>query len=238
MSGMPAGQWKGQQPLKDAILFFVKYPDAGKVKTRLARSIGDAAAVRLYRCFVLDLLDRLRFSGYPFFVFAAPAEKTLKTKKWLGNVSCLPQKGADLGARMYHAFTDIFEQDFERALIIGSDSPDLPEDVFSRSFEILLKNEYVIGPAKDGGYYLLGMKRRGLSKTVFADMVWSTPDVMAETEKRLKQSGWTYACLTPWSDVDAVDDLRRLYQRNTQTPFAQSRTMRCIAKVLRPHGTG
>ena len=144
---------------KNCILFFVKYPEAGLVKTRLSAELNETMAVELYRTFVLDLLSMLGKFATPFQICFFPENSLEKFMGWLGDkYAYMPQHGEDLGQRMENSLAEAFAQGFNRAIIIGSDSPDLPEELIHEAFSSLEIHDAVIGPSVDGGYYLIGFR--------------------------------------------------------------------------------
>ena len=115
---------------------------------------------------------------------------------------------------MHGAFIDVFAQGFERCVLIGSDSPDLPVGQVNDAFDKLYSADLVLGPSTDGGYYLIGCKRQSLCQYVFHNIHWSTANVFSETVKRIAESGLKFAQLPQWSDVDEFDDLKYFHKRN------------------------
>ena len=198
-----------------SILFFVKLPRPGTVKTRLGKTIGDDAATQLYDCFVQDLRVTLRQLGITPLIFFAPADQGLAVEQWLGSGQpYYPQAGDDLGERMALAFEHGFQRGYKRLLIVGSDSPDLPLNYLQDALQALAHHQMVIGPSQDGGYYALGFTQTNYVPQVFTDIPWSTSTVFAETLQILQQSPHPIYQLPGWYDVDTVEDLWQLYQRN------------------------
>ncbi len=145
--------------LSPALLVFVKAPVPGTVKTRLGKSIGPESACDLYRCFGVDLMARIRTLGWPILVFFSPSEAQAAIEDWLNPSQCFPQASGDLGARMCRAFEMGFEQGFDPLMILGSDSPDIPLNIFPSALAALQGNNCVLGPSDDGGYYTLGFSK-------------------------------------------------------------------------------
>ncbi|MBI4634214.1 MAG: TIGR04282 family arsenosugar biosynthesis glycosyltransferase [Deltaproteobacteria bacterium] len=215
------------------ILLFVKSPEQAPVKSRLAADIGEEAAGELYRNFVLDILETL--SGVTatmrcaLHVCVHPPGALQQTRKWLGNdYRCLPQRGQNLGERMRNAFQAGFAEGYKRAVIIGSDTPDLTGEIITEGLRRLEHGEAVIGPAHDGGYYLIGFRSDTFLPAVFEDIPWSTGDVFAATMKIFRQAKSDVAVLPPWRDVDTLSDLQDFRMRREKSSFADSRTMRCL----------
>jgi rSAM/selenodomain-associated transferase 1 len=208
------------------VLLFVKFPEKEKVKYRLAVGLTDDIAVELYRNFVLDTLSMLEGLSLSFYVCFYPPADQKKFFTWLGTqYQFLPQEGADLGERMRSCFTRAFTIGFHRVVLIGSDSPDLPGDYLNKAFTGLQKKDVVLGPAIDGGYYLIGFRNTTFTPSVFEEIHWSTPSVLAGTMANIQKANRTMYLLPSWSDVDTIDDLKRLAIRSKNTAFKSSRTI-------------
>jgi uncharacterized protein len=193
-----------------ALLVFVRAPREGTVKTRLAASIGDAAALGIYRRLAEHTLAVARGagSGIDLRVLHAPDDAGAEVGAWLGEgPRFLPQGDGDLGTRMERAFTGAFADGADRAIVVGTDLPGITSDLILAAFELLERSEVVIGPADDGGYYLLGLRR--LVPGLFAGVPWSTPAVLATTLRRLAAEGIVPGLLERHRDVDVVEDIPR-----------------------------
>jgi rSAM/selenodomain-associated transferase 1 len=193
--------------LKNTLLIFIRNPELGKVKTRLARTLGDEEALRIYHL----LLEKTRQAAlgcdadrlllYSDFVDAQdPWSSDFFHKK--------TQYSGDLGARMESAFQVAFESGAGKAVVIGSDCPGLTGEVLQQAFDLLDTADFVLGPVPDGGYYLLGMK--ALESSVFYDIEWSTETVRAKTLDKIQAAGKTFSLLPMLSDVDTEADWRAL----------------------------
>ena len=214
----------------ECILFFVKYPEKGRVKTRLAKTIGDEHAAGLYQCFMLDMLATLEATSVMVCVCYTPEYAEQHFRAWLGHHHLyMAQQGNDLGERMNHAFQEAFQKGFERVLIVGSDLPDLPSYHITRAFVQLQTFGSVIGPSGDGGYYLLGFQKETFSSEVFQDIVWSHSSVYAETLKKLEQRHLAFFILPSWDDIDNLDELQQWYTRNRSAEVTRAKyTMQYI----------
>jgi rSAM/selenodomain-associated transferase 1 len=216
---------------KNCLLFFVKYPQKGQVKTRLSAELDEDITVELYRNFILDLLSMLKGLRIKFQICFSPADSQKKFEEWLGTqYFYVPQQGDDLGQRMKNAFIHAFDQGFQRAVIIGSDSPDLPGDLINEAFLYLETHDAVIGPSTDGGYYLIGFSKAAFLPEVFEGIGWSTDMVLRKTLTILEKAGLKFRQLPAWRDVDTLDDLKDLVQRSHNKSFSSSRTMLYISK--------
>src|SRR3989338_332862 len=144
------------------VLYFVKYPEPGKVKTRLAKSIGNEAAANAYRGLAesgFRTLQELAGNEFKVTVMFDPPGKESEIKEWLSGASdYMTQQGNDLGERLTHAFQRSFSEEACAVIALGSDTLGLKKDVIEKAFDSLQYYDVVIGPAKDGGYYLIGCK--------------------------------------------------------------------------------
>jgi len=213
------------------ILLFVKYPEKGKVKMRLSIDLNEDIVQELYRCFVQDTLTAVKKINFQLFICFFPIEAQKKFQKWLGSTLLfLPQNGEDLGERMKNSFTDVFTKGFRQAVLIGSDSPDLPKKYIKQAFVILQTKDTVLGPTIDGGYYLIGFHTNTFSPSVFEDIPWGNHMVFQETMKKIEQAHRSVGILPMWSDVDTIADLKHLIYRAKNTSFKSSQTMTYLRK--------
>jgi len=213
------------------VLLFVKYPEKGKVKRRLSVDINEDIVRELYRCFVRDTLTTVKKIDSQLFICFFPVETQKKFRKWLGSTLLfLPQNGVNLGMRMKNSFIDVFTQGFQRAVLIGSDSPDLPKKYIEQAFIILQTRDVVLGPTVDGGYYLIGFHSNTFTPSVFEDISWGNEMVFQETVMKIKQAHRSLGLLPIWRDVDTIGDLKLLVQRAKNTSFKSSQTMTYLRK--------
>lgn len=192
------------------MLVFVRAPEPGRVKTRLAAAIGAEGALRVYLRLAEHALAEARSlaaEGVEIRVHYTPAGAGAAVREWLGDgPAYLPQaESEDLGERMRDAFAAAFADGVERVVIVGSDLPHLTSALLHRAFDVLDAHPAVLGPARDGGYYLLGL--RGMIDGIFSGVPWSTPDVLAATLERFRASGVEAEMLEELVDVDEVEDL-------------------------------
>lgn len=200
------------------VILFIKAPEAGRVKTRLATVVGSDMALSLYRQFVETTVARLKPFG-PLRIAYTPENKKALINTWLtGNHELCPQRGEDLGKRMEHALTEAFSDGHTRAVIMGGDIPDLPVRLIHEAFQALETSDTVFVPVSDGGYGLVGARKGALLAPVFEGMRWSHPAVMAETVKRAKAHGISFQLLNGWHDIDTPDDLMAFVKRHEDRP--------------------
>lgn len=188
---------------------FAKYWEPGKVKTRLAESLGDVEAANLYRQFVEVLLERFGHVANRRVLAYWPAERleqfaALTRKHW----QLEQQTPGNLGCRMTNYFRKTFSSGASAAALIGSDSPTLPADTFERTQRGLKSADVVLGPTEDGGYYLVGLTR--WIPEIFQDILWSSDRVFEQTVEKLSRLGLNYATLPTWYDIDDWHDLLRM----------------------------
>ncbi len=211
---------------ESCLLFFVKYPEKGKVKLRLSKDLDEGIAQELYQCFILDTLVMIEKMDIPFFICVSPSSKKSEFQRWLGSTNqYLTQKGKDLGERMKNSFKEVFAKGVQNAVLIGSDSPDLPEEYIKQAFATLETRDVVLGPTFDGGYYLIGFKASTFAPSAFEDILWSSPMVFQQTVTKIQHLKRSIGLLPTWSDIDTISDLRNLVDRSTNTSFKSSKTM-------------
>ena len=208
------------------LVMFVRFPEQGQVKSRLAKDLGEEAATNLYRCFVEDLLERFSKEACRLRIAFCPAEKEREMREMLGDEFCyIPQMGEDLGERMKLAFLRCFSEGARSVVLIGSDIPDLPARIVDGAFRALDKYEAVIGPSVDGGYYLLGFKEDTFCGDVFRGLPWGAETVFQETMSILHMAGALVHVLPVWRDIDKQEDIAAVIKNSEDTGFADSRTM-------------
>ncbi len=216
-----------------SILVFVKAPKKGKTKSRLVSAVGENTALDIYKTFTVDIVDALRKTPHALKIYFYPHNSRKAVENWLGkDLSYMPQEGKDLGERMANAFVDCFSGGIAKVVLIGSDIPDLPYAMIDEAFSALESNDAVIGPASDGGYYLIGFKRNTFMAGIFREIAWGTSSVYRETMKRFAESVPLVHILPEWHDVDTIDDLRSFFVRNLDTEFKASRSMAICRKIF------
>ena len=183
------------------LLIFTRNPELGKVKKRLAVSIGDESALKVYQCLLQHTVEVTKDLPVAKWVFYS--EKIPEEDIWDSSFSKKLQQGEDLGARMEQAFSEAFKKGFQKVVIIGSDLFDLQEEDLKMAFLALDDHDYVLGPAQDGGYYLLGMKKE--SPQLFSNKDWSTDIVFHQTLQDLKQE--KLKLLPVRNDIDTFEDM-------------------------------
>jgi rSAM/selenodomain-associated transferase 1 len=205
---------------------FVRFPGQGRVKSRLAKDMGEEAARNLYRRFVEDLSERFSKEAYKLRIAFHPADKEREMREMLGaEFSYIPQTGEDLGERMKLAFLRCFSEGARFVVLIGSDIPDLPVRIVDEAFRALDKYEAVIGPSVDGGYYLIGFREDTLNRDVFTGLPWGAETVFQETMNILHTASARVHVLPVWRDIDEHEDIAALIKNSEDKGFADSKTM-------------
>jgi len=190
-----------------------KSPRSGQVKTRLCPPLSPLDAAGLHHAFLRDTTARVcgLADVRVVLAYAPPEDRELFAEVSEGAV-LLPQSDGDLGERLSAMFESLYARGFRRIVALGADTPTLPLAFVHRAFALLDLPDVgaVLGPAEDGGYYLIGL--RGPQPHVFHGIPWSTGRVFAETKQRAEDTGLGVACLPPWWDVDTFADLGRLVE--------------------------
>jgi rSAM/selenodomain-associated transferase 1 len=214
---------------ENALIIFAKAPIPGQVKTRLCPPLTPDEAASLHGSFVLDAIERSKAGargssgpkGIDRFLACAPSSKHVffRIMEERHGIHLIDQIGEDLGARMSQAATHVFSKGYHRVLLVGSDLPTLQPGVYAQALDLLEARDLVLGPAQDGGYYLLGLRR--MAPELFVGIPWSTDQVLTLTRRNAEQAGLTTALLAPCRDVDTLDDLQALIAE--AGPAAQGR---------------
>lgn len=191
---------------RDLLIIFVKNPEQGKVKTRLASDIGSKKALHIYQkllAYTRAVVQNLNVTKQVWY-----SSRIDSSDEWSGgSFSKKLQKGDHLGERMQEAFRQGFRDGFGRIAIIGSDCPDLKEEQLKRAFEKLESCDVVLGPSQDGGYYLLGMNQ--YIPDLFQNKSWSRDSLYGETIQTLEKLDKSWDELEELNDIDTLDDLNK-----------------------------
>jgi hypothetical protein len=196
-----------------ALVVMARYPLPGTTKTRLARTLGDEETRKLYQAFLIDLANHFAGTDYDLYWAYTPAEIdytvfiNMLVPHLAGTTRSFSQQGTDFAARLLHAFRWTRQQGYTSTILIGSDSPHVTRELVSQAREALQEADVVLGPADDGGYYLIAMRE---PHDVFSDIPMSTSVVTALTLARAKGLGLTTRLIEPLFDVDEYTDLLRL----------------------------
>jgi rSAM/selenodomain-associated transferase 1 len=209
-----------------ALVVMARYPTKGQIKTRLAYSIGEEVTFHLYQAFLRDLAER--FAGWTYALHWAytPAEYDFLTfaatlaPEYAASMHAFPQQGADLGTRLHQVFYTTRVHQFPRTIVISSDTPHISRAIIREARQALESTDVVLGPAEDGGYYLIAMRE---PHDVFQGIPMSTEVVLQMTIEKAQEQGLSVHLLDPLFDIDGQPDLIRLaellQQDRTLAPF-------------------
>lgn len=212
-----------QSPARQSVIvLFTRYPQAGKVKTRLINRLGPQGAADLHSRLTKQVISRLRpalTAGSVRSVqlqvyYCGGTQQEIQT--WLGSdIPLARQQGNDLGERMLHAFEHTWRQGAEKVLLIGSDCPEINPAILASGLEYLQQHDVVLGPASDGGYYLIGLparlkKEKQNYSDLFQNIDWGTDQVRRQTLDRAKKNNLSFALLPELHDIDRPEDLVHL----------------------------
>ena len=202
---------------REEVLIFTRYPRAGKVKTRLMEKLGRGEAARIHKFLAEHALKtgrqvtRMRTAGLTVWYTGSTDQEM---RDWLGNdIPLAKQQGNDLGRKMAAAFHNTWAQGAHAAVLIGSDCPSLDAALIGEALDRLEKNDVVLGPAADGGYYLIGLHRRiemHKAASLFENITWGTNSTLRQTIAQAAKAGLSIATLKELHDIDRPEDLAYL----------------------------
>jgi len=186
-----------------ALIVFARNPVKGKVKSRLAKTLGNDKALEIYlRLLLLTYKHTKKLDCDKFLLLSEFIDEGLYDSTYSKKL----QKGFDLGLRMLNAFKDLFDAGYNKIVLIGVDCSSLTEEILKESFDKLNAHDVVIGPSQDGGYYLIGLKKA--YGFLFANMTWGNDKVLQETIKRITENKITFYLVKELIDIDDEEDLQ------------------------------
>jgi len=193
----------------NSLLVVAKQPIPGQTKTRLCPPLLQAQAANLYECFLRDTLEIMRkVPDVERMISFLPENAQDYFRRLAPDMELICQRGASLGERLDHLLTATLSNGSQRAVVMDSDSPTLPSEYVSRAFDQLIDADVVLGPTRDGGYYLIGMKRP--QPHLLCQVQMSTSHVLADTLALAKATGLAVSLLPAWYDIDTIADLHQL----------------------------
>lgn len=208
-----AQKHKRKSSAQKKLIVFTRYPEPGQTKTRLIPALGAAGAATLQRQMTEHTLRQARQLVTRRAVWLEVRYEggdQTAMQYWLGaELTLRPQGGGDLGARLQWAMQAAFDEEFDRVVVIGTDCPELSVDILEEAFRALRNNEVVIGPAADGGYYLIGFSCP--LEMLFQDIAWGTETVLATTLAKAAEMGIVPFLLPTLNDIDRPEDLRHVH---------------------------
>jgi rSAM/selenodomain-associated transferase 1 len=193
--------------VKNALIIFAKSPEGGDVKTRLAGHLTDAERLELYTALLEATIGELKdIENVDTFISYTPPEGGEYFREF--GLGMFPQPGGDIGRRMHRALDKVLEDGYQKAVLVGVDIPGLSARIILKAFELLSDSDIVFGPARDGGYYLVGLKVP--EEKIFKDIEWSTENTLRQSIQKAEASGKSVACTEELSDIDTAEDIKKL----------------------------
>jgi len=216
--------------MRKAIIVMTKIPIAGTVKTRLSPPLSVEQSATLAECFLRDTVCKAKSLENNLIIAYSPIKKLSVLQRILPEQKTfIKQKGANLGARMFHAFEFAFARNLDSVVMIGTDSPTLPAEFVRRAFENLFESDAVLGRTTDGGFYLIGL--RILKKEIFESVEWSSPKTFEQTARNIETAELKLSLTPDWYDVDTPDDLKRLKMDLAKNPDIAPTTFEFMKKL-------
>jgi rSAM/selenodomain-associated transferase 1 len=197
---------------KNALIVFIKTPAPFQVKTRLQPQLSGKQSALLYTAFLRDIDKKLsKAKEFDCWYAIAPENYDINyLKDIIDMTNFFQQQGRDLGERMDRAFRELFSKEYKKIILVGSDIPTVPVDYIQQAFTAIEKDDVVIGPCTDGGYYLIGLHQP--YSRLFSDLAWSTSEVLKNTMSIIKENKLSVSSLPQQPDIDTFSDLVELYQ--------------------------
>ncbi len=190
----------------NALIIFAKFPESGKVKKEIGKVLGMDVSAKLCQAFINDLIEEHKDRDYDLYLSFIGHEYKAEYKKMFPEAILYVQRGSNMSENVYSAFEDLLD-DYEKVALIGCDVPQLKSDVVIKAFNALDSYDFVLGPAEDGGYYIIGMKE---PHDVFTDAPWGSDHLLEEQQEILRTKCLTFVRLDTLPDVDDVDELKYL----------------------------
>lgn len=204
---------------KNAVIVFQKNLQKGKVKTRLAKTMGDEEALEIYKSLIKITYHQLsKLKDADILIYLSEYVEELPFDIMGKNYQIFAQNGSDLGQRMRNAFDETFAKGYQKCLIIGTDCPEIGMQELQKAYDHLATCDVVFGPAKDGGYYLLGKKTP--IPLLLDGIKWSTDEVLSKSIEKVENEKLTYALLSTLGDIDTENDWKNFKAKksNEQLP--------------------
>lgn len=213
-------------------LVLVRAPEKGKVKTRLSKIIGNEIALNVYKRFVVDITATLQNIECNITICYHPSHAQFRITHWLGDsYAYSAQKGNNIGERMANAFIRSFSKGFQHVILVGADIPDLTEKIIDEAFSSLQKYPAVLGPALDGGYYLIGFNANSFIPEIFKNITWGTGRVCEQTLTVFDKKKLQVHMLPIWRDIDTYEDLAHFYKIHKKNRSAAQNTISYLEHI-------
>ncbi len=188
----------------NALVVFAKYPEPGEVKTRIGKVIGMEQSAKMCQCFLKDLINKNSNQDYDLYLSFLGQKYKEKYRKLFPEAILYVQRGKGMEDNLMLTFEDLLD-DYDKVILIGCDAPQVGPDVIKSALKALESYDVVIGPASDGGYYLLGLRK---FHRIFKGLPWGESILLKKTIEKLKDNNLTYIFLREFDDIDNIDELR------------------------------
>ncbi|PNX53058.1 MAG: hypothetical protein BV458_06435 [Thermoplasmata archaeon M9B2D] len=189
----------------NALIIFAKFPDRG-VKTRLKGFLSEQKRIILYEFLLSSTVKKLSScDGVDVYLCFTPREREDYFLKY--GLRLFPQSDGDLGMKMFEAFRYVLNIGYQKAVLVGTDIPTLTQKIVMDSLYLMERDDVVFGPALDGGYYLIGMKKN--YSDIFRGIKWSSPSTLSESFTKAQECGLKIGFVDALSDIDTIEDLRK-----------------------------
>ncbi len=191
----------------NALIIMAKYPHKDYVKTRFKGHISDEKRLELYIYLLKNTIQKLReIPGTNTFITYSP--QSAKDYFLQFGLGIFPQHDGDLGYRMFQAINKILNEGYEKSVLVGVDIPEISGSIVLKAFELLSQSDIVFGPARDGGYYLVGLKKPFIE--IFQNIKWSTHNTLKQSTEKAADFGYSVALTETLSDIDKIEDLENM----------------------------
>jgi len=221
-----------KQQKTTALALMLRAPQIGKIKTRLATKLGEKNTLQLYKYMVEDIYEQIAYTQADLILSVEPADQIMLVKNWLQPAHAQEQIQGDLGEKMHHCIDILLTKGWANVIVIGSDIPSLSKKILNQAIEMLEDNcvDTIIGPAGDGGYYLIGFNQQSYNKSIFESIDWGSPNVYNQTMTKLDGLANQTGILPTLNDIDTFEDLKNIKEECIQYNSGE-RTLSYLKKL-------
>lgn len=201
-----------------ALVLMLRAPQLGKIKTRLAKKLGEKNTLQLYTYMVEDIYEQLSYTQADIILTVEPPNQAILVKNWLQPEQIQEQSPGNLGEKMHHCIHTLLDKGWTNVILIGSDIPSLSKKILNQAIEMLEDHcvDTIIGPSGDGGYYLIGFNQQSYNKTIFENIDWGSSNVYNQTMTKLDSLVNQTGILPTLRDVDTIEDLKDIKEECIQ----------------------
>lgn len=190
----------------DALVLFAKYPEPGTVKKSIGKVIGMEKSAGLCKAFIKDLVEKNSNKDYDLYLSFIGRQNKESYRRMFPQAILYVQRGTNLGENLFCSFEDLLD-DYSKVIILSCDAPQISSSTISKAYNALDSYDVVIGPADDGGYYLLGLKSPA---QIFEKLPWGSDNLLKEQIRQIKEKGLTYVYMNKEPDVDTLEELKTM----------------------------